>query len=400
MDYNKYKNESKAQFLDSCQESNSIYKRHFLDMGEEVNAAISFADIKESKHAIGSKANNGFDAVITDGDLTYNNTEAISVDDIAEMKDGFYEKMLLSGKGNKLISMINAFSRKVITIEVPSRKHADLKVLFENHKMFSAAVMMIKLNEGSSIDIFELHQSKSAAGSVISIAHVIEVGEHAGGEINILHNEEMHTNIISLFDCSVGKKGSIKANLAYVGGSKTISRNNIKTPGEDSNTQINEVVVGSGQQKFDIYTYMENTQARTSCCSDARAIMAENSRCYIKGFAKVLKGAKKSKSHIKEYGIILDRGAHIDMIPDMSIEESDVDATHLGQTAPISEEMLFYIMSKGLNKTTAQGLVAEEYSSGILSNIKDAEIRKIIAGPIRRKIYRALESDVEKSQQG
>ena len=61
----------------------------------------------------------------------------------------------------------------------------------------------------------------------------------------------------------------------------------------------------------------------------------------------------------------------------MSIDESDVIATHSSASAPIDAEKVFYMQSRGIMDSTAQFLIMNGLISETISKITDNEMRMV-----------------------
>ena len=96
----------------------------------------------------------------------------------------------------------------------------------------------------------------------------------------------------------------------------------------------------------------------------------DKSFCIMKGFAKIEKGATKAKSYVHERGILLDRGARVNGLPDMSVDENDVKATHSSATAPVDPESVFYLMSKGIDEIGVRKLLVTGFFANSISKMQ------------------------------
>lgn len=71
------------------------------------------------------------------------------------------------------------------------------------------------------------------------------------------------------------------------------------------------------------------------------------------------------------------------MLPGLKIATNQVKAGHGASTSQLTPEDLFYINSRGLNKSQSKNLVIDSVYQKFLSNIKDEETKKIIASLIK-----------------
>jgi Fe-S cluster assembly scaffold protein SufB len=111
----------------------------------------------------------------------------------------------------------------------------------------------------------------------------------------------------------------------------------------------------------------------------------DTSLCILKGFAKIANGATMSSSYIKERSILLDKGTRVDSLPDMSVDENDVKAAHSSATAPISEDEMFYLMSKGIDAIQAKRLIVNGFFSEYTKAIGNGAMNEVTGAMINEK---------------
>ncbi len=189
-------------------------------------------------------------------------------------------------------------------------------------------------------------------------------------EINALHNENSNTVNLSFMRNRIGEDSHLKLNSVYSGAAHTRVRNVIEATGKGSNVDVNEIIFGASEQKFDISTYIVNKGAHTNASLESKAALMDKSFCIMKGFAKIEKGATKAKSYVHERGILLDKGAKVDGLPDMSVDENDVKATHSSATSPVDPESVFYLMSKGIDELGVRRLLVSGFFANSMAKVQ------------------------------
>ena len=93
---------------------------------------------------------------------------------------------------------------------------------------------------------------------------------------------------------------------------------------------------------------------------------------------KIEKGMAKSKCVQLSKGIIMDDNAKITSKPILLIDEFDVVANHGASIGKMSDESLFYLMSRGLTKKEAFLLVLNGIINPFISKIFDEELKQRI----------------------
>lgn len=88
-----------------------------------------------------------------------------------------------------------------------------------------------------------------------------------------------------------------------------------------------------------------------------------------RGLLKILKGSKGAKANVRCDALILDEISRSDTIPKMKIEENDVSIGHEATVGKISQEQLFYLMSRGLKEDEAMALIVNGFISPIVKQL-------------------------------
>src|SRR3989442_9163567 len=80
----------------------------------------------------------------------------------------------------------------------------------------------------------------------------------------------------------------------------------------------------------------------------SKSISKSGGRAGYRGLVKVYPGAKGSKCAVRCDALILDDRSRSDTYPTMEIDEEDVSITHEATVSKVSDEQLFYLMSRGV----------------------------------------------------
>ena len=84
---------------------------------------------------------------------------------------------------------------------------------------------------------------------------------------------------------------------------------------------------------------------------------------------KALPGAQKTDGFQANRNMLMGRDARADSIPGLEIQADDVRCTHASATGQIEEEMIFYLMSRGLPRAEAVKLAVDGFFVPVLDRI-------------------------------
>src|SRR6516162_4549772 len=93
----------------------------------------------------------------------------------------------------------------------------------------------------------------------------------------------------------------------------------------------------------------------------SKSISKSGGRAGYRGLVKVYPGAKGSKCAVRCDALILDDRSRSDTYPTMEIDEDDVQVTHEATVSKVSDEQLFYLMSRGINQDEAMSMIVRGF---------------------------------------
>lgn len=352
-------------------ETDSLYKKYFVNLDlarfEAGNTKEEIMnDYDGSSLAKYAKMGIRFSAVVYDGVLAKGN-ESVRTGGIAD-KEHIRDGLPL----DKFSAFAYDFSLEPVIVEL-GLGTKELNMLFlDSGKHSSPASVLFKIPKGVKAMVNEYYFSLGGSkNSLNGSAQLFELEEGSELEVNEIHCESENTNSLITRSFSTKDNARLEFNAFYTGGATSRQRSVFNNSGKGSKINVNEAIIGSGFQKFDINTNIANLKPDSGCNYEVRAVLADDSSGIVKSFAKMAKGTEGSESHIRERGLIYDKNAKITMMPDMSIDESYVKASHSSSTSPIPEDDIFYISSRGLDKEKAKFLVGSGLIYELLKNIKD-----------------------------
>ncbi len=114
----------------------------------------------------------------------------------------------------------------------------------------------------------------------------------------------------------------------------------------------------------------------------AKSISKDGGCSTYRGLLKVLKGAHNTRSKVQCDALIFDNKSRTDTYPTIDIRESGVDIGHEASVSKVSDEQLFYLMSRGLSEQSARGLLVNGFIDAFVQLLPmeyAVEINRLIA---------------------
>ena len=121
---------------------------------------------------------------------------------------------------------------------------------------------------------------------------------------------------------------------------------------------------GAGQN-LDTGLKIIHNAPKTSSFVNAKSISKDGGICTFRSNVLVKKHAKKSKLSLSCESLMLDSVSRSDTIPVNTIETNDVTFSHEAKIGKISDQAIFYLMSRGLSEEEAKGLIVRGFAEPI-----------------------------------
>jgi len=146
------------------------------------------------------------------------------------------------------------------------------------------------------------------------------------------------------------------------------------------------LLVGHADRHVDCVNVVRHAAARTVSRQTARAIASGTSRVVFNSKVVVDAGASQSDSQQSFRGLLLSPSAEIDSRPQLEIHTDEVKCAHGATTGRLDPNMLFYMLSRGLDRQTAQSLLVYAFLADVLTGMGQSAARSAIEGELIRQL--------------
>ena len=217
---------------------------------------------------------------------------------------------------------------------------------------------LIVVDDNSSLHYVEGCTAKSYSTSNLHAAVVeIYVGKNSTCRYSTIQN--WATNVYNLVTkrALVEESGTMEWIDGNIGSYKTMKYPCSILKGDNSKGTCITISVASANQHQDSGARMIHLGKNTNSNIVSKSIALKGGKADFRGKVKISKDALNSNAVVKCDTLILDNESSSDTYPDNIIENKNSFIEHEATVAKISEEKLFYLMSRGLTKEEATQMI-------------------------------------------
>jgi Fe-S cluster assembly protein SufD len=230
---------------------------------------------------------------------------------------------------------------------------------------------LVVVEEGAELTLVEQYVSSEAEleGYFSPVVELV-VGEGARVEYLCVQDLSERSWILGSQRAQVARDGSLHwIGLGLGSGQgKLRMETDLKGPGADG--RVTGAYVGHGRQHLDYDTTQEHAAPNTTSDLAFRGILRDRATAVWSGMIRVEPQAQRTDAFQESRNLLLSESAHADAIPGLEIEANDVRCTHAATIARIDEEQLFYVRSRGLERSEAERLLVGGFLGVIAARVE------------------------------
>ena len=139
--------------------------------------------------------------------------------------------------------------------------------------------------------------------------------------------------------------------------------------GEGARSEFTGITFAGKDQYLDTGTKVIHAAPNTSSMVNSKSISKDGGVAIYRGLVKVYPNATGSKSSVSCESLMLDSKSRSDTIPVVDIGTDDVDLGHEAKIGRIDDEVVFYLMSRGISEQEAKSMIVQGFANPIAKEL-------------------------------
>ncbi|MDG4805156.1 Fe-S cluster assembly protein SufB [Micromonospora sp. WMMD1120] len=255
---------------------------------------------------------------------------------------------------------------KGVHVEIPLQ--AYFRINTENMGQFERTLIIV--DEGAYVHYVEgctapLYSSDSLHSAVVEII----VKKNARCRYTTIQNwsNNVYNLVTKRAVCHEG--ATMEWVDGNIGSKVTMKYPAVYMTGEHAKGEVLSVAMAGEGQHQDAGAKMVHAAPRTSSTIVSKSIARGGGRTSYRGLVQVLEGSHHSRSTVKCDALLVDTISRSDTYPYVDIREDDVAMGHEATVSKISDDQLFYLMSRGLSEDEAMAMIVRGFIEPIAKEL-------------------------------
>jgi Fe-S cluster assembly protein SufB len=245
-------------------------------------------------------------------------------------------------------------------VDVPLPLQAYFRINAENTGQFERTLIVVE--EGARVHYIEGCSAPIYAADSLHAA-VVEVVALPGSKVRYTTIQNWSNDVYNLVTkrAHAHENSTVEWIDANTGSRLTMKYPSIYLRGRGATADIISVAVAGKGQHQDTGAKAVHLAPDTRSRIVSKSVSKDGGRATYRGSLKVAPGATGVVASVRCDALMLDDESRSDTYPYIDIAEDDTTMTHEATVGKISQDQIFYLMSRGLSENEAQNLVVQGF---------------------------------------
>lgn len=246
---------------------------------------------------------------------------------------------------------------------------------------------IVVAEEGARITFIEEYASEEIDSLALN-AGVVEVFAGSGTHLTFITLQDWMGNVfdISTQRALLERDSRLDWLVINLGNGRTKTNLEAALRGPGASTQMLGILWGYGHQFTDYHTVQDHMAPHTTSDLLYKSALTDEARSVFSGRIRVVKGANGTDAYQANRNLLLSDKASSFPSPNLEIEANEVRCTHGATVGKVDQDMLFYLMSRGLPRRQATRMIVEGFFEDVLAREPVESIRDNLRDLILRKM--------------
>ncbi len=294
---------------------------------------------------------------------------------------------------NPLINLNDALFEGGYSLEVSSNYKFDKPLVVYNY--FSDNLKNKIINNKNSIiladyahlELIEINSDISKNNFIQNNYTDIEIGQNSSFKNYNVQGCKSKGFYYKFVKSSLKKKSNYENYIFSSGLKFNKIEEDVDINGEEANCKIQSALFLNLDSHQEIKTKINHLKPNCSSYQKIKNVLNKNCKSAFQGKIFVKNIAQKTDAYQLSKALILSDTSEFSAKPELEIYADDVKCSHGSTSGSISQDSIYYLMTRGINKKNAIELLTKAFLNEVISNIKSVEIKKFIEKNLDRQIY-------------
>lgn len=285
-------------------------------------------------------------------------------------------------RDNPMLALNTAFMAEGVVVHVTKDAGAAaLQLRFANAAdapFASAPRILVVVDDGASFDLVETHAGAAGLAYMVNSAVDLIVGDNARvGHVRV-NAEGNAAQAISTLSVTLGAEVKFSSFGLVTGGAASRHQIFLGCAGEGTDITLGGATMLRGQQFADTTLTLDHAVPHCDSRELFKTVLDDEATGVFQGKIIVRQHAQKTDGRMMSAALLLAENATMNNKPELEIFADDVQCAHGATCGQLDDDLLFYLMARGLPRKQAEALMVEAFLGEPVEQVAREDVREAL----------------------
>ncbi len=298
----------------------------------------------------------------------------------------------LDGGGDALVELHDALAAPIEIVVAEGADGGEVVVIhqYRSEGVASFPRLVVHARQGSSVSVVEIFTSPAGTRNLAIPVTELVVDRDATlrhASVQVLGDLTWQ---IARVASTVGQNGTLTSGTAAFGGDYSRLRADTVLAGRGAHGDLYAGYFGTGSQLLDFRTFQDHVAPDTTSNLLFKGALGEKGASVYTGLIKIRPDARGSQAFQTNRNIKLSEDAWAESVPNLEIENNEVQCSHASTVGPVDPEQRFYLESRGVPAGRAERLIVKGVFDEVLDTLPLAGFEAMVREHLDADLERSL----------
>jgi Fe-S cluster assembly protein SufD len=160
----------------------------------------------------------------------------------------------------------------------------------------------------------------------------------------------------------------------------------ININGQGAHAGLRGANILKGKEHADATLFLDHAAERSESKALFKSVLDDSSQAVFQGKILVRPGAQKTDARMMARTLLLSEGAQANCKPELEIFADDVQCAHGSTVGALDENLIFYLMARGIPQAEAQSLLTEAFVGEVIDAVANRSVRDALSALVSERL--------------
>jgi Fe-S cluster assembly protein SufD len=246
----------------------------------------------------------------------------------------------------------------------------------------TATRVLVVVEEGATVTLLESHESTDGANHQPN--DVVEMIAGDGTDVQHVRLNAEGDGALALSTLAAKIGAGANFNSINVAAGSATSRHQVFAvlSGGNTNLRVNGTTMLKGRQHGDSTLVVDHASPNCESRELFKTVIDDEATGVFQGKIIVPPHAQKTDGRMMSAALLLAEGGSMNNKPELEIFADDVQCAHGATCGQLDEDLLFYLMARGLPKKQAESLLVQAFLGESIEFVENEAVREALIGVV------------------